>query len=131
MFYESLMGKKILYVDDDPHWHLVVKTSLDVAGYHVVAVSGAGDAILHLGQVTPDLIILDLDLGGENGLMVMKFVKQHLPEVPVLLYTGMEHDHQFVQRMLQQGAHQYLRKGAPAELLQAVQAAMKERPGAA
>ena len=123
------MGKKILFVDDDPHWRLVVETSLNDAGYRVAAVSNAGDAILHLGGVKPDLIILDLDLGGDNGLMLMKFVKQHLPEVPVLLYTGMEHDNQFVQRMLQQGAQQYLRKGALADLIQAVQAAIQQRSG--
>ena len=62
--------------------------------------------------------------------MLMKFVKQHLPDVPVLLYTGMEHDNQFVQRMLQQGAHQYLRKGALQELLRAVEATVKQGPGA-
>jgi DNA-binding NarL/FixJ family response regulator len=52
-------------------------------------------------------------------------VKQHHPEVPVILYTGMEHDDQFVQRMLQQGAQQYLRKGRPADLLDAVQTALR------
>ena len=43
----------------------------------------------------------------------------------MILYTGMEHDDQFVQRMLQQGAQQYLRKGRPADLVMAVQTAMK------
>jgi DNA-binding NtrC family response regulator len=123
------MGKKILFVDDDQHWRLVVETSLNDAGYHVVTVSNAGEAILRLDQASPDLIILDLDLGGENGLMLMKYVNQHLPKVPVLLYTGMEHDNQFVQRMLHQGAHQYLRKGVLKELLQAVKAALQEPPG--
>jgi len=119
------MGKKILFVDDDKHWRLLVETSLNEAGYDVVAVRDAGEAILQLDQVEPALIVLDLDLGGENGLMLMKFVKQNHPAVPVILYTGMEHDDQFVQRMLQQGAHQYLRKGGGEELLQAVQMAMR------
>ncbi len=115
----------ILFVDDDRHWRLVVVTALAAAGYKVVAVGDAGEAVLQLGQVKPGLIILDLDLGGENGLMLMKHVKQHHPGVPVILYTGMEHDNQFVQRMLQQGAQQYLRKGRPEDLVKAVQTAMK------
>jgi DNA-binding NtrC family response regulator len=119
------MRKMILFVDDDRHWRLVVETALKEAGYDVVAVRDAGEAVLRLDQVKPGLIILDLDLGGENGLMLMKLVKQHHPEVPVILNTGMEHDDQFVQRMLQQGAQQYLRKGRPADLLDAVQTAMK------
>jgi DNA-binding NtrC family response regulator len=119
------MGKMILFVDDDRHWRLVVETALKEAGYEVVAVKDAREAILRLDQAEPDLIILDLDLGGENGLMLMKLVKQHHPAVPVILYTGMEHDDQFVQRMLQQGAHQYLRKGRMEDLLIAVQAALR------
>src|SRR5664279_4717527 len=98
------MEKIVLFVDDDKHWRLMVKTWLKVAGYDVVAVRDAGEAILKLAQAEPSLIILDLDLGGENGLMLMKFVKQNHPDVPVILYTGMEHDEQLVQRMLQQGA---------------------------
>ena len=119
------MGKLILFVDDDRHWRLVVETTLKEAGYEVVAVKDASEAILRLDQVEPSLIILDLDLGGENGLMLMKHVKQHYPEMPVILYTGMEHDHQFVQRMLQQGAQQYLRKGRLEDLLDAVQTALR------
>ena len=119
------MGKMILFVDDDRHWRLVVETALKEAGYEVVAVKDAREAILRLDQVEPGLIILDLDLGGENGLMLMKLVKKHHPEVPVILYTGMEHDDQFVQSMLQQGAQQYLHKGRPEDLLKAVQTAMK------
>ena len=119
------MGKLILFVDDDRHWRLVVETALEEAGYDVVAVKDAREAILRLDQVEPGLIILDLDLGGENGLMLMKLVKKHHPEVPVILYTGMEHDDRFVQRMLQQGAHQYLSKGRMEDLLVAVQAALR------
>ena len=115
------MGKMILFVDDDKHWRLLVETSLKEAGYDVVAVKDAGEAILQLDQVKPGLVILDLDLGGENGLMLMKTVKKSHPDVPVILYTGMEHQHQFVQRMLQQGADQYLQKGSQAELLKVVQ----------
>jgi two-component system nitrogen regulation response regulator GlnG len=119
------MGKMILFVDDDRHWRLVVETALEEAGYDVVAVRDVREAVLRLDHVKPGLIILDLDLGGENGLMLMKFVKQHHPEVPVILYTGMEHDDQFVQHMLQQGAQKYLRKGRPEDLLDAVQTALR------
>ena len=120
------MSKMILFVDDDRHWRLLVQTALEEVGYEVVAVKDASEAILRLDQVEPGLIILDLDLGGENGLMLMKFAKQHHPKVPVILYTGMEHDNQFVQRMLQQGAQQYLHKGRLEDLLDAVQRALKQ-----
>lgn len=119
------MAKKILFVDDDEHWRLLVDTTLTDAGYEVVAVRDAAEAILRLTQFNPALLILDLDLGGENGLMLMKFVKQDHPELPVILYTGMEHDDHFVARMLQQGARQYVRKGPREALLQAVRTAIQ------
>jgi CheY-like chemotaxis protein len=79
---------------------------------------------LRIDSIKPALILLDLDLGGENGLMLMKFMKMAHPEVPVVLFTGLQHDDQFVQRMLQQGAHQYLRKGNLEELIAVLQSAL-------
>jgi DNA-binding response OmpR family regulator len=71
------------------------------------------------------LIILDLDLAGENGLMLMKFFQRNQSGVPIILYTGMCHDDDAIKAMLQQGAHQYVRKGALADLRKAVQAAVR------
>jgi DNA-binding response OmpR family regulator len=118
------MPKTVLFVDDDKNWRLMVETFLEDAGYDVVCVSDAAEALLRLNAIQPALILLDLDLGGENGLMLMKFVKQSHPDVPVMLYTGLEHGDQFVQNMLKQGADQYLRKGTMEQLLAAVRSAL-------
>ena len=114
------MARKVLYVDDDKNWRLLVQSFLKDAGYDVVTVNDAGEALLRIDNIKPSLILLDLDLGGENGLMLMKFVKRTHPALPIILYTGMQHDDQFVKRMLDQGAQQYLRKGKMDELLAAV-----------
>ena len=42
------------------------------------------------------------------------------PGVPILLFTGLEHDEETVRKMLTQGAGQYLRKGSMEELVRAV-----------
>lgn len=115
------MAKKILFVDDDPDWRLMVSVCLKEAGYQVLAVQGAGEALLQTGEDSLSLIILDLDLGGENGLMLMKFLKRSHPEVPIILYTGMDHDEEAVERMRELGAQHYLRKGNVNELLGVVQ----------
>ncbi len=86
-----------------------------------MTVNDAGEALLRIDNIKPSLILLDLDLGGENGLMLMKFVKRTHPHLPVIIYTGLQHDDKFVQRMLEQGAQQYLRKGTLEDLLAAVQ----------
>jgi CheY-like chemotaxis protein len=112
------MGKKILFVDDDTSWHVVVTTWLQDAGYEVLTAADATEAMGLAEGVA--LIILDLNLAGENGVMLMKFLKQNDPELPIILYTGMEHDGEAIMALLQEGAHSYVRKGSQQELLQAV-----------
>ena len=112
------MGKKILFVDDDTSWHVVVTTWLQDAGYEVLTAADASEAMGLAEGIS--LAILDLNLAGENGVMLMKFLKQNDPELPVILYTGMDHDGEAIMTLLEQGAHSYVRKGSQQELVQAV-----------
>jgi len=121
MFYQAAMRKRILFVDDDPGWRQMVSSWLKDAGYDVLAVQDAAQALLQTGDAELGLIILDLDLGGENGLMLMKFLTRNHPDVPVFLYTGMQHNAEAVARMKTQGARLYLQKGSREDLLRAIQ----------
>ncbi|HWW00060.1 MAG TPA: response regulator [Candidatus Acidoferrum sp.] len=114
------MGKRILCVEDDRNWRLMVTTALKDAGYEVVAVPGAAEALLQKNESGFSLIILDLDLGGENGLMLLKHLKRNHPAAPIILHTGLEHDENAIQQMLENGAHRYVRKGAIADLVAVV-----------
>lgn len=114
------MGKKILFVDDDEHWRSVVGITLKGVGHDVLTAKDASEAMRLCEGSDLGLIILDLDLDGENGLMLMKFLRRNQPDVPILLFTGMEHDEEAVKRMLFQGASQYLKKGSMDELVKAV-----------
>jgi len=69
-----------------------------------------------------DAIILDLNLAGQNGLLLMELLKQRHPGVPVLIYTGMDHDNSTITEMLKSGAKKYLRKGSMAELCDTLKA---------
>jgi DNA-binding response OmpR family regulator len=72
-----------------------------------------------------DLIILDLRLVGESGIMLMQFLKRNHPEVPILLFTGLDHDDATIQAMVEQGADGYLHKGTMQELLEAVRKSIR------
>lgn len=119
------MPNKILFVDDDPDWRSMVTTCLKDAGYNVLAVRDASEALLQTDEARLSLIILDLDLGGENGLMLMKFLKRNHPDAPIIIYTGIEHDEPAIQHMRELGADQYLRKGNMSELLAAVEKTLR------
>src|SRR5438132_13673002 len=111
------MRKRILFVDDENDWRLMVSSFFKVSGYDIVTAKDATEALSQTGGLQLDVIILDMNLAGEDGLVLMKYLKKNYPEVPIILYTAGEHDEQAIQALLKQGAHQYLRKGNLGELL--------------
>jgi CheY-like chemotaxis protein len=116
-------SKKILYVDDDQDWRDVVTAYLEDSGYELLTAKDATEARRLAEGVKLGLIILDLGLNGEDGLMLMNLFKRNQPDAPIILYTGLIHDDDVVLAMLRQGARQYVRKGPLEDLRQAVQAA--------
>jgi len=119
------MPKRILFVDDESDWRFMATACLNEAGFEVVAAKDATEAMSHSEGAALDAIILDVNLAGEDGLMLMKFLKRNHPDVPIVLYTGMSHDDATIQTMLKQGAHQYLRKGSMEELFNTVSKLLK------
>ncbi len=108
--------KKVLFVDDEGDWRFVAGTCLEDAGFHVVTAKDAAEAMRRMETLQLDGIVLDLNLAGENGLLLMELLKQKHPGVPILVYTGMDLDAVAVESILKQGASGYLRKGSMAEL---------------
>lgn len=111
------MGSKILFVDDDPAWRDAVTIALQEAGYDVLIAKDASEAMQHGENGALGLIILDLNLAGESGLTLMKYLRHNCPGVPILIFTGLDHDDSTVQAMLEDGADQYLHKSGVAELV--------------
>jgi DNA-binding response OmpR family regulator len=120
------MAKRILFVDDDQDWRAMVATCLNDAGYEVQTAKDAGEALAQSEGVRPDLVILDVDLAGESGVTLMQFLKRNHPDVPILLYTGLDHNDDTILALLSQGAHRYLPKGKLADLLATVRGILNE-----
>lgn len=115
-------ARKILFVDDDKDWRELVSAALQDCGYQVLTARDATEALVRTEGVRLGMVILDLDLGGESGLMLLSFLKRNQPGVPIILFTGLSHDDEQILGMLKQGAHQYVRKGPLEDLCQAVEA---------
>jgi DNA-binding NtrC family response regulator len=123
------MGKPILLVEDNIDWRQMAVAALEQAGYSMIAVSGAAEALLQSEDRHFALIILDLDLGGENGLMLMKHLKRHHPDSPILICTGMEPSDPAIARMRELGAAYFLKKGTMQELVTTVHQATRGESG--
>jgi DNA-binding response OmpR family regulator len=120
------MGNRILYVEDSADWRSMVSSALSEQGFDVQTAKNASEAMSASEGADLDLIILDLKLAGESGVKLIPFLKQKHPEVPILLFTGLNHDDATIQAMGEQGADGYLRKGTMQELLQAVRKTIRQ-----
>lgn len=82
------MGKKILVMDDDPAIRILCADELSEEGYEVLA-SGDGSKVMNLiQQKRPDLIVMDIRLGRENGLDLLQDIRNAHPNLPVILFTA-------------------------------------------
>jgi len=82
--------KKILVVDDDDDIRLGLAIRLKANNYEVAMAADAITAVSVAQKERPDLIILDVNMPGGNGFVVMERLQKitHLALVPVIVVTG-------------------------------------------
>ena len=84
------MARKILLADDSVTAQNMGRKILADAGYEVIAVNNGSAALKKIGELKPDLVILDVYMPGYSGLEVCQRLKES-PEtarIPVLLTVG-------------------------------------------
>lgn len=78
---------RILVVDDEPIVRSILRSGLEKEGYEVSEADNKTEILRCLEAGPIDLITLDLDLGGENGLLLAREVReQH--NIPIVMITG-------------------------------------------
>ena len=105
------MKRRLVIVDDHPVVRAglaqLVNQSSDLVVCGEAATVDEGFALM--ASLHPDLAIVDLTLGTENGLELIKLLKDALPALPVLVFSM--HDEQFAaERAFRAGARGYLMK---------------------
>ena len=65
--------KQIAIVEDEPLMREELETMLKKAGYETMEVCDFETAAEHLLQLSPDLILLDLNLPGASGFQICRF----------------------------------------------------------
>jgi len=81
------MGK-ILVVDDESSVLESFQDMLEGQGHEVVTAPRAEEALSCLDQVSPELVILDINLPGMNGLEAFQLMKEAHPRLPVIIMTA-------------------------------------------
>jgi CheY-like chemotaxis protein len=120
----------VLMVDDQSDHLLLHGELLRTNGLTVLVASDATRALELLDQNIVRSILLDINLAGEDGLTLMDFLSTNYPKLPILLYTGLEHDDDQVKSMLERGAVCYVSKGQPPrDLISAIKEILARKPG--
>lgn len=102
---------KVLIVEDDPMVAEINKRYLqDVKGFHLSGlVHTVKDAVEFLKKQEIELILLDVYMPGENGLLLLKYIREHHLEIDVILITAASEKDK-IQSALRYGAVDYLIK---------------------
>jgi DNA-binding NarL/FixJ family response regulator len=112
---------RVMVVDDHPMWRDAVERDLQDAGFDVVAVAANGnEALARFPAARPQVVVLDLQIPGPNGVAVTAEVVRQDPSARVLILSasGEQAD---VLEAVKAGATGYLVKSASrSELIAAV-----------
>jgi len=103
------MAGNILIVDDEPFNLDLLEQELADRGYAIERANDGAEALQKVESVLPDVILLDYQMPGMNGLEVLKEIRKRGNEVPVIILTA----HGTIERAVQamkEGAYDFITK---------------------
>ncbi|MBG6177438.1 MAG: response regulator [Roseibium album] len=105
-------NRLILVCDDEPHLREMVAEYLSERGYGILEAASASDMNSLLESRTPDLIVLDINMPGTDGLTALRELRSS-SEIPVIMLTAAS---EVIDRVigLEMGADDYV--GKPVDL---------------
>jgi two-component system OmpR family response regulator len=118
---------RIFIVEDDPVMLRMVGDYLEQHNMRAVSASGRQEMVHHFAANEPDLVVLDLRLGREDGLDLLREIRSR-SDVPIIIITGDRRDE--IDRVvgLELGADDYVTKPfSLRELLARIRAVLRRR----
>jgi len=119
---------KILAVDDDPQIRRVLRVTLTGNGYEIDDARNGDEALEKLRADRFDLVLLDMNMPGIDGLETCRAIREH-SEISIIMLTVRDTEADKV-NALDAGADDYITKPfSTAELLARIRAALRRMPG--
>ena len=121
-----MTSAKILIVDDAQQVRRVLRTALSAEGYTIFEAATGEEALDSIRTLTPDAILLDVNMPGIGGLEACREIRRSL-DVPILMLTVRNAERDKV-LALDAGADDYVVKPfGMQELLARIRAALRRR----
>ena len=112
------MKHRILVIEDNPANSELLCDWLEAQGYQPIAAENLEQAFAAFKSEVPDTVLLDVQLGAEDGLSLARWIRQqpHLCHLPILAVTAhaMLTDHE---RVIQAGCDACISKPVDFKLL--------------
>ena len=118
---------RVLVIDDDPSMQHMIVNYLEQQNMRVIAVSQRQEVLRQFTASEPNVVILDLQLGQEDGLHLLREIRSR-SEAPVIIITGHRCDE--IDRVvgLELGADDYVTKPfGLRELVARIRAVLRRR----
>ncbi len=106
----------ILLVDDEESIHLLYQEELEEEGYTVHSAYSGEEALEKMSAIKPDLVILDINMPGMNGIDALRRMKELNPTLPVILSSAYQ---EFKQDLASWASDDYIVKSANLDELKA------------
>ena len=116
-------------MEDDPSVLEMYRLKLELDGYRVNTALDGEDGLKKAGDLTPDIIFLDIRLPKMDGLEVLRKLRaqEKTRDIPVIILSNYDEE-DLVARGLRLGAHEYLIKArtTPTSLSEGIEDWLKE-----
>lgn len=105
------MSVRVLVVDDQEPFRLVAREVVETAGgFEVVGEAATGEESVELAdQLSPDLVLMDVNLPGIDGVEATKRILRNLPSTKVVLLSTYDEE-ELAPRAAECGAFGYASK---------------------
>src|ERR1700733_63071 len=122
----AMAKRQILVVDDDPQIRRLMRTTLVAQGFAVNGARSAHEAIEHGRRAKFDLMILDINAPGVDGLETCREIRAS-SDVPIIMLTART-GKKYKKEAFEAGADDYVTKQfSMPELLASVRASLRRR----
>ena len=126
-----MTGKTVLIVDDEAPIREMIAVALEMAGFECLEAANSQEALAHIVDRQPDLLLLDWMLPGSTGIELARRLKRDelTAAIPIIMLTAKGEEDNKIQG-LEVGADDYITKPfSPRELVARLKAVLR-RAGA-
>jgi DNA-binding response OmpR family regulator len=108
---------KLLIVDDEVEICEFLKSFFEDRDFEVAVANGGSQALEKVAAFHPEVVLLDIQMPGMDGLQVLKKIKETYPKVKVIMVTAVETQEK-IEEAMRFGADNYITKPLSLEYLE-------------